>query len=100
MELNTTVIRAPFTEEQVRNLKAFQESNRFHPYTCGGQPTPLPPGTISHKGDDVSGQLENSRENCPNEGILIPTTEGWVCPCGQYTQDYAAAYMADGSLNP
>jgi DNA polymerase III delta prime subunit len=29
-----------------------------------------------------------------NEGILIATTDGWVCPCGEYKQDWAHDFMS------
>lgn len=30
-----------------------------------------------------------------NEGVLIATIEGWICPCGEYTQNSASSYMAE-----
>lgn len=30
-----------------------------------------------------------------NEGVLVATTEGWVCPCGEYKQNWAHAFMAE-----
>jgi len=30
-----------------------------------------------------------------NEGLLVATTEGWVCPCGEYKQDWAHEFMAN-----
>lgn len=92
--LNQDVVLAPFNKTQVKNLNAYQKEGKFHPFTCGGQPTPLPEGTTNQKGEDVSGQLENSRRNCPDEGLLIATPQGWVCPCGKYTQDWAHGFMA------
>lgn len=67
-------IFAPFTEEQVKNLNIYQDS-WFHPFTCCG-----------HNGC-------KRREH--NDGILIATTEGWICPCGKYKQDWAHAGMAE-----
>lgn len=69
-------IKAPFTEEQVKNLNDYQELGCFHPFTC-----------CSH--DDCD------RRKQPNEGRLRATTEGWVCPCGKWKQDWAHAFMAD-----
>lgn len=59
-----------FTEEQVRHLNEFQQGP-LHPFTCGN----------NHKGDRV----------------LFATVRGWICPCCDYTQDWAHSFMADGS---
>lgn len=67
-------IKAPFTPEQVDWLRQYQECG-MHPFTC-----------CSHNG---CVRLEQE-----NDGQLIPTPEGWVCPCGKYKQDWAHAYMA------
>lgn len=64
-------IDAPFTDEQVENLNAFQENMLAHPFTCDG----------SGCEQDVS-------------AILKATNEGWVCPCGKYKQSWAHAFMA------
>ena len=68
-------ILAPFTEEQVEKLKLWQESG-FHPFTC-----------CSHDGCD--------RLKQPNEGELIPTTEGWICPCGKWKQNWCHGFMLE-----
>lgn len=70
----TEKITAPFTEAQIKELIAFQAS-AGHPFTCGGANC-----VRSERADD---------------GILIPRREGWVCPCGKYTQNWAHAFMAD-----
>lgn len=64
-------IDAPFTDEQVENLNAFQENMLAHPFTCDG----------SGCGQDVS-------------AILKATNEGWICPCGKYKQNWAHEFMA------
>lgn len=56
------------TDREVERLKQHQENTCFHPFTCGG-------------------------ENCDrgersDDGVLIPTNEGWICPCGDYKQEY------------
>lgn len=61
------MLKAPWTDEQVKNLNDYQNSGRFHPFTCG---------------------------NCRND--LVALNEGWTCPtpdCG-YTQDWAHEFMA------
>lgn len=69
-------IKAPFTEEQVHKLQEWQEGPG-HPFTC-----------CSHDGCD--------RLNQPNEGALIPTVDGWVCPCGKWKQDWCHDFMCEG----
>lgn len=69
-------IVAPFTDEQVKNLNEYQKSTGIHPFTC-----------CSHEGCNRTSQ--------PNEGILIARTQGWVCPCGKYKQNWAHKFMAD-----
>lgn len=69
------MLKAPWTDEQVDHLNAFQRSGAFHPFTCG---------------------------KCRND--LVATTGGWICPttdCG-YTQDWAHEFMAQPlpSLSP
>lgn len=56
--------RAPWTDEQVAALSAYQTSGGMHPYTCphGGAHPPL-----------------------------IPTVEGWRCAGCNYRQDWAHA---------
>jgi hypothetical protein len=65
-----TIITAPFTASQVLRLNAFQESGRYHPYTCAWP----------HDQEQVR---------------LTATLHGWVCPrrC-LYTQDWALASTA------
>lgn len=62
-------IRAPFTDEQVASLNAYQKSGVFHDFTCGDE----------HAG----------------ERSLIATREGWICPTCEYTQVWAWLWMAD-----
>ena len=59
---------APWTDEEVEILNKFQREGPFHPFTCPGGP------------------------DCP-ERELIATKEGWICHCGEYTQDWAHEFM-------
>ena len=128
-------IKAPFTEEQVKNLNDFQKSNNFHPFTCcSDEKSTSCKRRLSndkryekqqeylkkdiewlkqevtnlnepyYKVDElVEWQLANilaSRDipySDENEGILTASTEGWVCPCGEYKQDWAHDFMAKNS---
>ncbi len=58
-------INAPFTPEQVKYLDIVQRSRRYHPYTC----------------------MDNG-DNCgnPDNRNLLVGEEGYICPCGRYTQ--------------
>jgi hypothetical protein len=74
-----TEINAPFTEEQVEKLKKYQENGKFHPFTCCSQ-----------------GSNEKcERKNGVGEGLLIPSTEGWVCPCGEIKQNWCHKFMVE-----
>ena len=60
-------IVAPFSSEQVEALNKYQANDLVHEYTCGAE----------------------DRSQCPSGGTLIATPDGWVCPCGKYTQRWA-----------
>lgn len=60
-------LKAPFTEKRIEIFNKKQEDKKIHPYTCCGFE-----GCIKEK----------------NEGKLIATKEGLICPCGKYTQDW------------
>jgi hypothetical protein len=63
-------VYAPFTDDQVASLNAYQAGGRGHPYTCG-------------------------TDSC--RGVLIATRDGWHCPGCAYGQSSAWAWMADWS---
>jgi hypothetical protein len=68
-------VTAPFTPEQVESLNGYQSALLFHPFTC------------RHRDDGKH----------TDEAVLIASTDGWQCPCCDYRQDWAHAFMADGS---
>ena len=72
-------IKAPFTDEQVKKLNKFQNNGKWHPFTC------CSPSNVK----------ECLRKKGGNEGLLIATNEGWVCPCGKEKQDWAWDFMAE-----
>lgn len=74
--------KAPFTDEQVKNLNDFQAFGRFHPFTCGGNRS-----SEAHRAyaEVHGGDL----------GQLVATNEGWRCPVCDYRQDWAHGFMAD-----
>ena len=63
------MIKAPFTEVQVKVLNTYQKLDYVHPYTCGGE--------------------NCERQKRDDQGKLIATTDGWICPCGKYEQKWA-----------
>jgi hypothetical protein len=74
------IIKAPFTEEQVLALNEYQHLGIVHPFTCG-----------------LEGCKKSEQEN---DGVLIATEQGWICPCGKYKQDWAHAFMAELYVPP
>lgn len=80
-------IKAPWSLAQVKALIDWQTNGMVHPFTCIGQ-------VAAYKKDHET-VVDRSRENCPNQGILLPTESGWVCPCGKYRQDWAHDFMME-----
>ena len=79
-------IKAPFSQEQVDKLNQFQKTGKFHPFTCCS-PEYIP---------ECKRALNQGETYEEREGILIAKTEGFICPCGKYKQNWAYAFMADG----
>lgn len=65
--------KPPYNKKQLKNLKRFQRDGRVHPFTCRGQ--------------------HCNRAGRKDQGILIPTPEGMICPCGKYMQDWVHNFM-------
>lgn len=74
-------VYAPFTDDQVNSLNAYQVAGVMHPFTCGNR------SERSHVWRDGDGDL----------GLLMATPAGWTCPQCDYTQDWAHGFMADWS---
>lgn len=68
-------MKAPFSEEQVKSLNAHQNNSQLHPYTC------------NREFDEC--EVRMNPNDYTKNGILIATTEGWICPCGKYKQGWA-----------
>lgn len=77
----TNIIKAPFSLGHVVALNRYQRDGRFHPFTCGNDR-----GNAAHR--------EYQRQHGGDFGQLVATTEGWVCPVCDYTQDWAHASVA------
>ena len=80
MSTEPRVLNAPWTDEQVIRLNAFQRKGKMHPFTC---PNRSDPWHESFDGNDV--------------GLLIADSDCWYCPYCDYTQDWAHSFMADGT---
>jgi hypothetical protein len=64
--MGETVIKTPWSDDQVKALNDRQKDGRFHPYTCPG-----------------------NKIECEKHRSLIATKDGWVCACGEYKQGWA-----------
>jgi hypothetical protein len=73
-------IKAPWTDEQVATLNAYQKPpSMYHPFTCGSLDHP--------RIEEVPfGEFEKGR-------TLIATNNGWHCPTCPYVQDWAWDFM-------
>jgi len=71
------IIKAPFTDDQIASLNAYQKSLHVHPYTCGND----------HMGVHFT----------VDDRILIADLFGWHCPKCSYLQDWAHVFSADWS---
>ena len=70
-----TIVRVPWTAEQVYALDTFQTADYIHPFTC----------VEDHPGCDRR---------------LIPTQDGWICPHCDYTQDWCHDWMLETWAGP
>lgn len=60
--------QSDFSDKKIDELNKHQKDGRFHPYTCDRK------GVNCTVNDD--------------DGVLIATKEGWICPCGSYKQNW------------
>jgi len=74
------------TQETVDFLNRQQVAGSYHPHTCCSPPEIKEcKRRLSHNMRSLGKEVEYSRDN---EGVLIATTEGWICPCGKYKQEW------------
>jgi hypothetical protein len=72
----------PWSDEQVAALNRYQDSGRFHPFTCG-----------SGNRSDEAHKSARERLGLTDDGQLIATRVGWICAACDYRQDWAHAAM-------
>jgi hypothetical protein len=63
-------VSAPFTDDQVASLNAYQGAEHWHPFTCGA-------------------------DGC--RAVLRAEPDGWRCPSCGHRQRWAHRFMADWS---
>ena len=75
---------APWTDEQVAGLNAWQACGYLHPFTCGS-------------GDRMDAKHRAVQAKRGGDyGQLVATPEGWLCPACGYRQTWAHAVMLNG----
>lgn len=78
LDLRDTILEAPFTDEQVKNINEYQKHPSFHPFTC-----------CSHDGC--------TRNETNNNGLLVATNTGMECSCGKWKQKWVHKFMAENN---
>jgi hypothetical protein len=73
-----------WTQEQVDKLNAYQNDNIVHPCTCNANSS----NCFRKKAYELREKGQHVEYNNENEGVLIATTQGWVCSCGNYKQTW------------
>lgn len=77
-------IYAPWTDEEVEALNAFQRNGRSHPFTCGS-------GNRSDQAHATAADVNDLTD----AGQLVATRSGWVCLGCDYTQNWAHGFMVE-----
>jgi len=60
------------SDETIFNLAMHQNNPMLHPYTCDRRAKEC--------------EVNQVPRDFSKDGVLIPTKDGWVCPCGKYKQ--------------
>lgn len=71
-EIQRTLEDGVSIEEKVELLNEQQTLSAIHPLTCNRV----------HEGCET----KEFPDDYSKDGVLIATENGWVCPCGKYTQ--------------
>lgn len=75
-------VKAPWTDEQVRNIRSFQECTWVHPFTCGKRDDWRHDDGMRWRGDK-------------DWGVLQVKNETLFCPDCDYTQTWVHDFMAN-----
>jgi len=67
-------VKKQATEQQIKILNERQTCGYLHPYTCDRSAKEC--------------EVHMNPRDYSKDGVLIPTKDGWVCPCGKYKQPY------------
>jgi len=68
-----------WSEDVVKTLNEYQTSGKFHPYTCGTPDCGRTKLCVNWRGDQHEVFFRSE---------LVATTNGWICPNCDYTQDW------------
>lgn len=82
-----SMIRTPWTPEQVEKLNRYQRSDWTHSFTCDGDRS-----DESHRAYQT--------EHGGDLGQLVATDAGWICPVCRYRQDWALIQMLNEPYPP
>jgi hypothetical protein len=82
-------VYAPWTDEQVLKLKAWQDGSVTFSLMIGSTEVLVPPHPYTCCSHDGCNMPEH------DGGNLIPSNEGWTCPCGRYKQDWFHDFMVE-----
>lgn len=77
--------RAPWSEDQVACLRAFQTDGWNHAFTC--------PNRTEGKHEYRCFEHPTVGIGPMELGLLAPTVQGWICRDCDYTQDWAYDFM-------
>ena len=88
----TGTIYAPFTDDEVEKLKAWQSGEKTFPMQVGDQMIQVPPHPFTCCSPNIEGCTKKTGES---DGVLIPSLEGFTCPCGKYKQNWCHDYMVE-----
>ncbi len=72
--------RRKWSPQRIARLEARQQNREMHPYTCMG----------------LGSDEKCERVRGVGEGVLIPTPDGFVCPCGEYRKRKLLSFDEEG----
>lgn len=76
-------MKTEFSKENVEKLNELQKVNQIHPYTCYGNDVKECKRRLAYEDRKNGKEVPYTNDN---EGVLVATEIGWVCPCGKFVQ--------------